>query len=97
VNRVTARRRRDRDLRSDYVDGEISIEEFERRVGLALDDDARELRDRVESINGIGPETSAAIAESFGDVDAIEDASRDDLEDVRGIGPETSAAIRERF
>lgn len=85
------------ELRERYVSGELTIEEFETRVELTLDDDARELRTSLEAINGIGPETSAVIAQEFGTVDAIANADRDALEDVHGVGEKTAEQIREKF
>jgi DNA integrity scanning protein DisA with diadenylate cyclase activity len=78
-----------------YVTGEIDVDEMERRLDLALDKRAQQLRDRVERVNGVGLETSAAIAERFDSWRDVVDADRDELEDVHGIGPSTSKAIQE--
>lgn len=80
-----------------YVDGEISLSEFERRVQLHLDPEADRIREAVEPINGIGPSTSAAIAERFATVDAVEQAEQRELEAVPGVGPDRAEAIRERL
>lgn len=109
VDRVRdLRRRRDGDrgddvdddleeLKRKYVFGEIDDVEFEWKVGLALDEDAREVRAVLEDVPGVGPETSASIAQEFGTVDELESASREDLEEVFGVGPASSEAIREEM
>lgn len=76
-----------------YVDGEIPLAEFEERAGLILDDDARDLRERVEQVNGVGPETSAALAEEFRTVPALARADHDEVTAVHGVGDSTAAAV----
>ena len=78
-----------------YVTGAIPHSEFERRVELILDDDAQQIRAAVEEINGVGPETSAAIASKFRDLDAVSQAPREDLEGVPGVGEKTADAVVE--
>jgi hypothetical protein len=88
----------DRDLeqaRDLYVTGEIPHSEFERRVELILDDDAQQIRQAVEEVSGVGPETSAAIAAEFRNVEAVEQAPREDLEDVPNVGEKTAEAVVE--
>jgi len=92
----------DRDARDDpaaaqdaYVRGEIDEIELERRLELALDPRAEEIRETVERVDGIGPATSASIAMHFEDVDDLRDADRDDLEAIHGVGPQTSRAVDE--
>ncbi len=80
-----------------YVTGEIPLSEFERRVEMILDDDAQQIRAVVEEVHGVGPETSAAIASRFPDVDALEVAPREDLEDVPGVGEATADALVEHL
>lgn len=84
-------------LRERYLEEEISIEEFEDRIEIVLDEDACIVRDELELVDGIGPETSAAIASRFETIDDVQEASRAELEDVHGVGPATAAAIDERL
>ncbi|NHN41854.1 hypothetical protein G9C85_09450 [Halorubellus sp. JP-L1] len=83
------------DLRDQYVAGDLTPEEFEDRVALELDDRAQETRQRLECIDGIGPDTSAIIARRFRTLDELREASREEIKDVHGIGPSTSKAIRQ--
>jgi predicted flap endonuclease-1-like 5' DNA nuclease len=80
--------------REAYVAGEIDERELERRLALALDPRADEIRDVVEHVDGVGPATSAAIAQEFDDVDDVREASREDLEDVHGVGPSRVDALQ---
>lgn len=80
-----------------YADGEIPLAEMERRIDVALDPRAQRLRALVEDVQGVGPETSAAIAGEFGTVEALEGASMADLQEIYGVGPNTAGAIRRRF
>jgi predicted flap endonuclease-1-like 5' DNA nuclease len=81
------------DLKRDYEEGRITLAEFEDRVELYLDDRAQETRQRLERIDGIGPDTSATIARQYRTLDELRDATRDDLEAIHGVGPSTSRAI----
>jgi ERCC4-type nuclease len=78
-----------------YVDGEISLAEMERRLDLALDEQAAEVRESVERVNGIGPDTSAAIAAEFSSLSELQEASRDELEEINGIGGSRADAVLE--
>lgn len=82
--------------RDRYARGEITLDEFERIAARELPE-VRNLRDELEAINGIGPETSASVVDHFASRSAIENADRDELENVYGVGPETADEIRERF
>jgi uncharacterized Ntn-hydrolase superfamily protein len=82
------------DLRDRYVAGDLTLEEFEDRVALELDDRAQETRQRLERIDGIGPETSATIARQYRTLDELRDANHEEIEDVHGIGPSTSKAVK---
>ena len=79
-----------RDARSDYVEGDITLSEFESRLDVVLDERAVAIRERVEQVDGVGPETSASIAQAFATVEDVETATRDDLLDVYGVGPVTA-------
>jgi ERCC4-type nuclease len=69
-----------------YASGEISLHEFERCAELILDDEAERIRNDVEGVNGVAPETSASIALEFDSLEDVESGSREELEDVHGIG-----------
>lgn len=94
-DRVSARGNDLAQARDLYVTGEIPLSEFERRLDLILDEDAQQIRAAVEEINGIGPETSAAIASEFRNVEAVEQAPREDLADVPGVGEKKAEAVVE--
>ena len=94
------RRRQDDDLEAAhaaYVDGRIDEDELERRLELAVDDEAARIRESVEEVSGVGPATSAALALRFDTLEDLREASRRDLEAVHGVGPSTVSAIRERY
>lgn len=79
-----------------YREGSITLDELERRLGVLLDEDAQRVRETVESVPGVGPELSTAIARKYPTETALGMASREDLEDIPGVGPETSAGIVDR-
>ena len=81
------------DLRQQYVDGDLSIEEFEARLSVALDEDKQAVRERVEAVDGIGPETSAALAQAFPTVEHLRAADAAQLQTVEGVGPERAQAL----
>lgn len=81
------------DARRAYLDDEIDEQELDRRIGRALDPDVRAIRDRYESINGVGPKTCFRLADHFGTVESIDQADADELESIDGIGPKTAADI----
>jgi hypothetical protein len=76
-----------------YVQGDIPLPEFERRVEFILDEDAQQIREVVEEINGVGPETSAALAAEFRDMDALASAPREDLQQAAGVGEQTAEDV----
>jgi DNA ligase (NAD+) len=49
------------------------------------------------SIRHVGPSTAPVLAQAFGDIDRIADASAADLAAVEGVGPTMAAAIAEWF
>ena len=79
--------------RRKYVDGEITLAEFESRAETILDGRRQELRDRVEDVNGIGPSTSTSIAEEFRSLSELRGASVDELKRIHGVGPSTAEAL----
>ncbi|WP_435359513.1 helix-hairpin-helix domain-containing protein [Haloarchaeobius sp. DFWS5] len=84
-------------IRRAYVDGDLTDAEFERELSFALDDDAQEVRATVEEIGGIGPDTSAAIAEEFPTMYQLQKAKYDDLITIHGIGESTAGAVLQQF
>lgn len=80
-----------------YVEGELSAAEMERRLAVAVDPRADELRRTAEKVSGIGPATAWNIAERFVDEDDLAAADLDELEDVPNVGPKRARAIRERL
>jgi len=85
------------ELQQEYVSGEITEGEFERRLELALDSRAVVIRQEVESVSGVGPERSALLADRFESVEEIRRADREELTAVNGIGESTAADIRAHF
>jgi DNA ligase (NAD+) len=49
------------------------------------------------SIRHVGPRASRALAQTFGSMDAIRNASEEDLAHVDGVGPTIAAALKEWF
>jgi hypothetical protein len=79
-----------------YVSGEISLPEFERRAELAVDGEAGSIRQLVEEINGVGPDTSAEVALAFDDVEELREADASELMEIPGVGPWTASEIMDR-
>jgi len=84
-------------LQQEWVDNEITDEEFERRLELALDERAVVIREAVEEIDGVGTERSALLADRFESVEAVRRASRDELTAINDIGPSTAADVQAHF
>ena len=83
--------------RQAYSEGKIPLEEMERRIDVALDPRAKQLRKRVEDVNGVGPEISAALSAEYNTTEELAIATQSDLERIYGIGPNTAYAIKQRF
>ncbi|EMA43929.1 hypothetical protein C448_09285 [Halococcus morrhuae DSM 1307] len=83
--------------RQAYSEGKIPLNEMERRVDIALDPQAKQLRERVEDVNGVGPEISAALSAEYNTTEELATATQSDLERIYGIGPNTAYAIKQRF
>jgi DNA ligase (NAD+) len=49
------------------------------------------------NIRHVGGHVAQVLAEAFGSIDALADASEDDIDAVPGIGPEIAATVREWF
>lgn len=80
-----------------YAEGEITLDELNRRLDLLLDDEADRIRQAVEEVRGVGPETSAAIAYDFGTLQAVRMSTPERLQQVHGVGPSTAEAIAEHL
>lgn len=77
-----------------YATGAITMEEFERRVELILDERANRIRAAVEEVGGIGPELSTNVALEFDSLEELEHTSAEDLADrVSGIGEAKAEAV----
>lgn len=85
------------ELQQEYEAGEISLDEFEHRAELALDDRAAVVVDALQDVDGVGPERAAAVAEEFGNIEAVRRADVDDLTDVHGVGPSTAELIQNEW
>ena len=83
--------------RQAYSEGKIPLDEMERRVDVALDPQAKQLRKRVEDVNGVGPEISAALSAEYNTTEELAIATQSDLERIYGIGPNTAYAIKQRL
>jgi len=79
--------------RKKYVEGEITLAEFEERAETILDGRRQELRDRVEEINGIGPATSTSIAEEFRSLAELRGAPVSELKKIHGVGDSTAETV----
>lgn len=80
-----------------YREDRITLQEFDRRLDVLEDPEARRIRESVEPIHGVGESLSWALAAEFDSVQDLEDASLLELESVRGVGPKTARAIQERL
>ncbi|GGL26159.1 hypothetical protein GCM10009037_07230 [Halarchaeum grantii] len=80
-----------------YIEGEITLDELERRLSVIVDPRAEQLQRSVEAVSGVGPKTAWSLAEAFADEDELRAASREELERVPNVGEERARAIRERL
>jgi ribosomal protein S13 len=80
-----------------YANGEITLDELNRRLDLLLDDEADRIRQAVEQVRGVGPETSAAIAYDFRTLQAVRMSTPARLQQVHGVGPSTAEAIADHL
>jgi len=83
--------------REAYANGELTLDEYERRVATAVDPETEKIRAAVEPIGGVGPQVSKNLARSFDSLGELRDADRDELEAVHRVGESTSTAILERL
>jgi ERCC4-type nuclease len=84
-------------LQSEYAAGEIDLDEFERRVELAMDSRACVIRDDIEQVDDIGPERSALIADRFDSLEDLRRADEKELIEIHGVGSSTAAKIQSHF
>ena len=80
-----------------YARDEISEAEFHRRLELHLDERNNRIRTAVEEIDGVGPETSEAIALRYSSLDELADSDHEEIEEIHGVGESTATAIREHL
>lgn len=85
---------------NDFEELEGFAQKSAKKLAAAIEDSKRVALRRFIYSLGI-PEVGAAVArdlaEHFGSLPALRDASRDELRDVAGIGPKMAEAIREFF
>jgi len=80
-----------------YTEDRLSESEMERRLDLAVDPRTEQIRNAVEPVSGIGPETALNIAAEFESEHELREASRTDLQKVPNVGPERAEALRDRL
>ena len=83
--------------REAYENGEITLDEYERRIESLVDTEADRIRNALEPINGVGEKTSEQVARHFETYSELRNADRDDLKEVHGVGDSTADAIVERL
>ncbi len=79
-----------------YRHGDLTLEEFEARADLLLDERKQQVRTLSETVNGVGPATSADLAREFDSPDDLRRATPSDIEEIHGIGTETAERIASR-
>ncbi|WP_336331136.1 helix-hairpin-helix domain-containing protein [Haloarcula sp. CGMCC 1.2071] len=84
-------------IRDLYAQGDISLDEFERRAELVLDDEANRIREAVEEVGGIGPETSANVALAFRSEQELQRATVEDLQEVGEVGEQRAEDIASKL
>ncbi|WP_226023229.1 helix-hairpin-helix domain-containing protein [Halomicrobium salinisoli] len=85
------------EIRLAYARGELTEDEMERRLEVAVDPRTKTIRAAVEPVSGIGPEIAINIAAEFESERDLQEASREDLEEVPQVGPKRAEAILERL
>ncbi|MFC6785422.1 helix-hairpin-helix domain-containing protein [Halobaculum halobium] len=83
------------EIREAYLRDHIGDREFERRLGVAIDEDAAQLRRVAESVSGIGPDTSwSLVAQGYRSERQVRDASVDQLaDDVPNVGEQRAGQL----
>lgn len=76
-----------------YRRGDISLQEFEERLEIILDDQAQEIRGLAETVKGVGPERSASVAHHYRTVREFRRASESDLREIHDIGPQLAEKL----
>ncbi|WP_436346839.1 helix-hairpin-helix domain-containing protein [Natronorubrum sp. FCH18a] len=84
------------ELRDRYEAGDIDHAEYERQLEFLLDDRNDRIRHVVEDVNGVGEETSKAIAREFDSLDELRAADRERLVGVPGVGEQTAETVLKR-
>lgn len=80
-----------------YAEGEISLEELERRLEVLEDPEADRIRESVERVSGIGEATSWTIAERYRSLEELRRADVEDLEEISNVGEQRAKALKERL
>lgn len=84
-------------IKEQYVQGEISEDEFHRRLDVAVDQEADHIRAAVKPIPGIGEDTSWYIASRYDTLEDLRAADQEELEEIPGVGEKRARAIDERL
>lgn len=73
--------------REAFVDDEISLDEYERRVAMVLEPESSNALEVLVEADGIGRERALLLAEEFGSVESLADHTPTEVADrVDGIG-----------
>lgn len=84
------------EIKAAYTRGHISDVEMDRRLAVALDSDRQRLRATVETVSGIGPDTSWSIAEAVATERELQEASLKELEEIPNVGEQRARQLQER-
>lgn len=76
-----------------YVDGQIDEHQLERRLEVAVDERAQAMREELERINGVGPQTSRRLVREYRSWWALRNADREELLAIHDVGPSTADAV----
>jgi ERCC4-type nuclease len=82
-------------IRQQYERGAIDERELERRLDVAMDPEADRIREVAERVNGIGADTSWAVAAEFDSLQDLREASREELAEIPNVGEQRAAALEE--
>ncbi|MFC6975690.1 helix-hairpin-helix domain-containing protein [Halomicroarcula sp. GCM10025709] len=78
-----------------FVEGEIGVEELERRLAVLVDDRARTIREMADDADGIGEALSRDLAREFDTVSELRGADAADFERIDGIGEKRAKRLVE--
>lgn len=79
-----------------YRHGDLSLEEFETRLDVLLDDESQQIRGLAETVDRVGPATSARLALAYETPEAFRRATPADLRKVHGIDRDEAERLATR-